>query len=92
MLDRVCEEGASVLSLSELMMMKSSSDGERQFELETLIRRFESKIEQEKIINQFLCIMFEQYPNLLVFNLAFVFSCFCLYFSLEIIDFSLASP
>ena len=47
---------------------------------------------QEKIINQFLCIMFEQYPNLLVFNLAFVFSCFCLYFSLEIIDFSLASP
>ena len=52
MLDRVYEEGASVLNLSELMMMKEKTDGERQFELETLIRRFESKIDQEKIINQ----------------------------------------
>merc|ERR1719277_119165 len=52
MLDRVYDEGVNVLNLSELMLHKEKSDGERQFELETLIRRFESKIEQEKLINQ----------------------------------------
>ena len=52
MLDRVYEEGVSVLNLSELMLAKEKTDSDRQFELETLIRRFESKIEQEKLINQ----------------------------------------
>ena len=51
LLDRVCDEGTAVLNLSELMLHKDKSDSEKHFEMENLIRRFESKIEQEKLIN-----------------------------------------
>ena len=51
LLDRVCDEGQTVLNLSEIKLTKDMTESEKQHELQILIRRFESKIEQEKLIS-----------------------------------------
>lgn len=52
LLDRVHDEGMSILALSEAQVVRAETDSERQRDVDCMSRRIEGQLEQEKLVNR----------------------------------------